>query len=52
MHIPIIPPSNLNNDDVALLLAWNYESEILIKEKIFRNNGGKFLIPLPKPIMK
>jgi hypothetical protein len=52
MHIPIIPPSNLNNDDMALLLAWNYESEILIKEKIFRNNEGKFLIPLLNPIMK
>ena len=52
MHIPIIPPSNLNNDDMALLLAWNYESEILLKEKIFRENGGKFLIPLPKPIIK
>ena len=52
MHIPIIAPSNLNNEDVALLLAWNYESEILLKEKIFRENGGKFLIPLPKPIIK
>ena len=52
MHIPIIPPKNLKNTDVALLLAWNYESEILLKEKIFRENGGKFLIPLPKPIIK
>jgi len=52
MHIPIIAPSNLNNGNVALLLAWNYESEILLKEKMFRNNGGKFLIPVPKPIIK
>ena len=52
MHIPIIPPKNLKNTDVALLLAWNYESEILLKENIFRKNGGKFLIPLPKPIIK
>ena len=52
MHIPIIPPKNLKNTDVVLLLAWNYESEILLKEKIFRENGGKFLIPLPKPIIK
>jgi len=52
MHIPIIPPNNLKNVDVALLLAWNYESEILLKEKIFRENGGKFLIPIPKPIIK
>jgi len=52
MHIPIIAPSNLKNGDVALLLAWNYESEILLKEKMFRNNGGKFLIPVPNPIIK
>ena len=52
MHIPIIPPKNLKNTDVALLLAWNYESEILLKEKMFRNNGGKFLIPVPNPIIK
>jgi len=52
MHIPIIAPSNLNNGNVALLLSWNYESEILLKEKMFRNNGGKFLIPVPKPIIK
>ena len=51
-HIPIIPPTTLKNVDVALLLAWNYESEILLKENIFRKNGGKFLIPLPKPIIK
>ena len=52
MHIPIIAPSNLNNGDVAFLLAWNYEFEILEKEKIFMNNGGKFLIPIPRPIIK
>jgi hypothetical protein len=52
MHIPIVAPKNLKNTDVALLLAWNYEPEILLKEKIFRENGGKFLIPLPKPIIK
>ena len=52
MHIPIIAPSNLNNGDVAFLLAWNYEFEILEKEKIFTNNGGKFLIPIPRPIIK
>jgi len=52
MHIPIIPPKNLKNTDVALLLAWNYESDILLKEKTFRKNGGKFIIPLPKPLIK
>ena len=52
-HIPIVSPETMHNrGDVALLLAWNYESEILSKEKNFRKNGGKFIIPLPKPTIK
>ena len=52
-HIPIISPENIKkNVDVALLLAWNYESDILLKEKTFRKNGGKFIIPLPEPLIK
>ena len=54
-HIPIFPPEKiLDKGDgyVALLLAWNYESEILEKEKQFRDKGGKFLIPIPTPIIK
>ena len=54
-HIPILSSkkiSNKGNNDVALLLAWNYESEILEKEKFFRSKGGKFLIPIPIPILK
>ncbi len=52
-HIPIVSPETMHNQgDVALLLAWNYESEILLKEKNFRENGGKFIIPLPIPTIK
>jgi len=54
-HIPIVSPDNVMKKGVAstaLLLAWNYEHEILEKEKEFRNNGGKFVIPIPSPIIK
>ena len=50
-HIPIVSPDKINdrgNGSIALLLAWNYENQILDKEHIFRSNGGKFLIPIPK----
>jgi len=53
-HIPILQPNELENKgdgDIVLLLAWNYEDTILEKEKSFRNKGGKFLIPIPKPRM-
>jgi len=54
-HIPIFPPEKISDKGdghIALLLAWNYESEILEKEKQFREKGGKFLIPIPTPIIK
>lgn len=51
MHIPVVPPERFREDtpDVALMLAWNYEKEILGKEEAFRKRGGKFLIPIPTP---
>jgi len=54
-HIPIFIPEKINdkgNGDVAFLLAWNYEDQILDKEQNFRSRGGKFLIPIPEPILK
>jgi len=51
-HIPIFPPEKIldkGDGHIALLLAWNYEHEILEKEKQFREKGGKFLIPVPEP---
>ena len=54
-HIPIVSSdqiSNSENGSIALLLAWNYENQILDKEYDFRSNGGKFLIPIPEPIIK
>ena len=54
-HIPILSPEKINekgNGDVALLLAWNYQEQILDKEQNFRSRGGNFLIPIPKPIIK
>lgn len=53
-HIPIKSPSKIRGKgvgDIFLLLAWNYKKDILKKEKKFRNQGGKFLIPLPKPLI-
>ena len=51
-HIPIYAPDKIENkgeNDIFLLLAWNYEDAILEKEKLFRSKGGKFLIPIPNP---
>lgn len=37
------------NIDYMLLLSWNLRSEILKQETKFLRQGGKFIIPFPKP---
>ena len=50
-HIPIYSEDHFHKfpPDYALLLAWNYADDILKKEKGYRNAGGKFIVPIPRP---
>jgi len=49
MHIPIKPPQPMIDVDYVLLLAWIFADDIIEKEHGFVENGGKFIIPFPKP---
>jgi hypothetical protein len=51
MHIPVFPESRFHSAavDYALLLSWNYADAILQKEEAYRQAGGKFIVPIPKP---
>lgn len=50
-HLQVVPDEELQKDrpDYALLLAWNFSEEIMKNMKSFKEAGGKFIIPIPKP---
>ena len=49
VHIPIIPRDTLleKQPDYLLLLSWNFAEEMMNKTKEYKENGGKYLIPVP-----
>lgn len=54
-HIPIISEEELKKrkkPDYYLLLVWNYAEKIIVKEKKFIKEGGKFILPIPTPYIR
>lgn len=45
--IPVVDPGALLREkpDFALLTAWNFCAEIMAKEQLYRDQGGKFIVP-------
>ena len=50
MHIPVKSHVTFATDppDYAVLFAWNHAEEIMSKEKAFTDNGGKWIVHVPK----
>jgi methylation protein EvaC len=50
VSIPIVPPDafHARPPDYAIMTAWNYEPEIVVKERAYLAAGGRFIVPLPE----
>lgn len=50
LHVPVVASSELykSKPDYVLILAWNFAAPIMAKHAKFREQGGRFIVPLPK----
>lgn len=53
MHIPVLPLSSIKEKkpDYMVILPWNLKHDIIRQESAYRESGGKFIVPLPEPII-
>lgn len=50
-HIPVVSAEELyrRKPDYLLILAWNFAENIMARHRVFRDHGGRFILPMPEP---
>lgn len=50
-RLPIVDPQAIRDDppEYLLILAWNLRNEIMDQLFLFKEAGGRFIIPIPRP---
>ena len=51
LHLPVYPPQKMYDDkpDYLLVLSWNFADEIMRRQSRYLDQGGQFIVPMPKP---
>ena len=53
VRLEIHPPSRIleTRPDYLLILPWNFKDEIIAQQAAFREGGGRFILPIPEPVV-
>lgn len=51
LHLPVVSADILREQspDYLLIFAWNFAEQIIARNQAFADNGGRFIVPLPRP---
>ena len=53
VRLPILPPDAIleRRPDFVLILPWNFKDEILAQQADYLRGGGRFIVPVPEPVV-
>jgi SAM-dependent methyltransferase len=53
VRLPIVAPERIlaQSPDYLLILPWNFKDEIMEQQAQFRRRGGRFIVPVPAPVV-
>ena len=53
VRLPIASPERVlaEQPDYVLILPWNFKDEIMAQQAEYRRRGGKFIVPVPEPVV-
>lgn len=53
VRLPIVSPDRIleAQPDYLLILPWNFKEEIMEQQAEFRRRGGRFIVPVPEPVV-